>query len=100
MTLDRQEVREIVKRVFARQDVVDACRRRDLGAIVPVLGSHGISQGQIAGLTGIPQGRLSEYKTGKRSPTLNTLEALANGLASIHRVNRGSCGRVDTKGAL
>lgn len=83
MTLDRQEVGEIVKRVFARQDVIEACKRRerrDIGLIISVLGSHGISQGQIAGLTGIPQGRLSEYKTGKRQPTLNTLEDFANGL--------------------
>src|SRR6266702_1304054 len=88
MTLDRHEVQEIVKRVVARQDVVDACRRRDLGTIVPVLGSHGISQGQIAGLTGIPQGRLSEYKTGKRSPTLNTFEAFANGLGMPEHARR------------
>jgi transcriptional regulator with XRE-family HTH domain len=80
MTLDRQEVREIVKRVFARQDVIGACRRRDTALIIAVLGSHGVSQIQITGLTGIPQGRLSEYKTGKREPTLNTLEDFANGL--------------------
>src|SRR6266568_5462302 len=80
MNLDRHEVREIVNRAFARQDVLDACQERDLGKIVAVLGSHGLSQGQIAGLTGVPQGRLSEYKTGKRLPTLNTLEEFANGL--------------------
>jgi transcriptional regulator with XRE-family HTH domain len=83
MTLDRQEIHETVNRVFARQDVIEACRqrdRRDIGLIISVLGSHGISQGLIAGLTGLPQGRLSEYKTGKRLPTLNTLEQFANGL--------------------
>src|SRR6266567_1502386 len=80
MNLDRHEVREIVNRAFARQDVLDACKERDLGKIVSVLGGHGLSQGQIAGLTGVPQGRLSEYKTGKRLPTLNTLEEFANGL--------------------
>jgi transcriptional regulator with XRE-family HTH domain len=83
MTLDRQEVRKIVKRVFARQDVIEACKRHerhDIGLIISVLGSHGISQGLIAGLTGIPQGRLSEYKTGKRHPTLDTLAVFADGL--------------------
>jgi transcriptional regulator with XRE-family HTH domain len=80
MALDLEDVRQIVDRVFARQDAADACTRRDLGAIISILGRHGISQGQVAGLTGIPQGRLSEYKTGKRLPTLNTLESFANGL--------------------
>lgn len=83
MTLDRQHVREIVKRVFTRHDVLEACKRRDrrdIGLIFTVLRSHGLSQGVIAGLTGIPQGRLSEYKTGKRLPTLDTLQSLANGL--------------------
>lgn len=83
MTLDRQRVRDIVKRVFARQDVLEACRRRnkqDIGLILTVLGSHGMSQGAIAGLTGIPQGRLSEYKNGKRLPKLDTLQMFADGL--------------------
>jgi transcriptional regulator with XRE-family HTH domain len=91
MTLDRQEVHEIVNRVFARQDVIEACRRRDrrdIGLIISVLGSHGISQGLIAGLTGKPQGRLSEYKTGKRLPTLDTLEDFANGLGVPEHARR------------
>jgi hypothetical protein len=54
------EVRGVVERVFARQDVLDACARRDLGAIVVILGTCGVTQGQIAELTGIGQGRLSE----------------------------------------
>ena len=39
-------VREIVARVFARQDVLDACARRDLGTIIKILGSHGVTQGR------------------------------------------------------
>jgi hypothetical protein len=39
-------------------------------------------------LTGIPQGRLSEYKTGKRVATLNTLEAFADGLAMSEAARR------------
>ena len=74
-------IREVVERVFARQDVLDACRRHDLGAVISVLCAHGVTQGQIAGLTGIPQGRLSEYKTGKRIPTAtSTFEGFADGL--------------------
>src|SRR5438876_7084872 len=55
------EVRGIIERVCARQDVLDAFARRDLGAVITVLGAHGMTQGQIAGLTGISQGRLSEW---------------------------------------
>jgi hypothetical protein len=74
-------IREVVERVFARQDVLDACRRHDLGAVISVLCAHGVTQGQIAGLTCIPQGRLSEHKTGKRIPTAtSTFEGFADGL--------------------
>ena len=74
-------VREVVERVCTRQDVLEACRRRDLGAVITVLCAHGITQGQISGLTGIPQGRLSEYKTHKRiAIATSTFEAFADGL--------------------
>jgi transcriptional regulator with XRE-family HTH domain len=74
-------VREVVERVCTRQDVLDACKRRDLGAVITVLCAHGVTQGQIAGLTGITQGRLSEYKTHKRIPTASSIfEAFADGL--------------------
>jgi len=81
MVVDIPVIREIVERFFARQDVLDACRRRDLGAVITVLCAHGVTQGQIAALTGIPQGRLSDYKTGKRIPAAtSTFEAFADGL--------------------
>jgi hypothetical protein len=80
--LDISEVRGIVERVFARQEVLDVCARRDLGAIVAVLGTHGVTQGQISELTGIGQGRLSEWARHKRTPTASsTFEAFADGLA-------------------
>src|SRR5579872_327491 len=81
MAVDVPAIREVVGRVCTRQDVLDACKRRDLGFVVRVLCAHGITQGQIAALTGITQGRLSEYKTGKRIPTAtSTFEAFADGL--------------------
>ena len=52
------EVRGIVQRACARQDVLDACARRDLGTVVTVLSARA-DPGQIAELTGISQGRLS-----------------------------------------
>jgi hypothetical protein len=74
-------VREIVSRVCTRLDVLNACRRRDLGAVIATLNAHGVTQGQIAGLTGIPQGRLSEYKTGKYIPrAVGIFEAFADGV--------------------
>jgi transcriptional regulator with XRE-family HTH domain len=89
MMMDRQEIRGRIERVFAREDVLEACRRRDRGTgsptsdlsmILNVLRAHGVTQGVIAGLTGIPQSRLSEYKNGLRQPTLDTLKKFADGL--------------------
>jgi hypothetical protein len=76
------EVRGIVELACARQDVLDACARRDLGAVITVLKAHGVAQGQIAELTGISQGRLSECATGKRQPrATSTFESFADGPA-------------------
>jgi transcriptional regulator with XRE-family HTH domain len=89
MALDLQDVRQILDRAFAGQDAIEACRRRDLGAIIRLLGKHGITQGQIATLTGIAQGRLSEYKTGKRIPSASsTFEAFADGLEMPSQARR------------
>jgi hypothetical protein len=48
--------------------VLDACERHDLGYVIRALCAHGIVQDQIAALTGKSQGRISEYKTHKRTP--------------------------------
>jgi transcriptional regulator with XRE-family HTH domain len=81
MTLGIAEVRGIVERVFARQDVLEACGRRDLGRIILVLGRHGLTQGRISELTGISQGRLSEWAGRKRKPRASSVfEAFADGL--------------------
>jgi transcriptional regulator with XRE-family HTH domain len=81
MALGAADVRGIVDRVCARQDVLDACSKRDLGTIIKVLGAHGVTQGRIAGLTGISQGRLSEWKKHKRRPqAASTFEKFADGL--------------------
>jgi hypothetical protein len=70
MALALSEVRLIVQRVCTRPEVLEACRRRDIGFVVETLGKNDpkITQGQIAALTGIPQGRLSEYMNHKRTP--------------------------------
>ena len=81
MALAISEVRGIVERACARPDVLDACARRDLGTVITVLMSLGVTQGQIAELTGISQGRLSEWATGRRKPrATSTFESFAGGL--------------------
>jgi len=81
MTLGISEVREIVERAFRQQDVLDACARRDLGRVIMLLGAQGLTQGRISELTGIPQGRLSEWANRKRKPrATSTFEAFADGL--------------------
>jgi transcriptional regulator with XRE-family HTH domain len=81
MALAVSDMREVVERVCARPDVLEACGHRDLGVVIEVLGAHGLTQGQIAALTGISQGRLSEYRNHKRRPTASSIfEAFADGL--------------------
>jgi ATPase family associated with various cellular activities (AAA) len=81
MTLGISEVREIVERAFRQQDVLNACARRDLGRVIMLLGAHGLTQGRISELTGISQGRLSEWANRKRRPrATSTFEAFADGL--------------------
>jgi transcriptional regulator with XRE-family HTH domain len=75
------DVRDVVVRVCVRPDVLDACRHRDLGTVIAVLNAHGVTQGKLAELTGIPQGRLSEYKTGKHTPRAASIfQAFADGV--------------------
>ena len=87
------EVRGIVARACARPDVLHACAQRDLGAIILVLKTLGVTQGQISELTGISQGRLSEWATGK-IPRRTILEQSGQVYASFdshntrpHRIN-------------
>jgi transcriptional regulator with XRE-family HTH domain len=81
MALGVSDVREVVERVCARPDVLDACRHRDLGIVIELLGGHGVTQGQIAGLTGISQGRLSQYMNHKIRPKHSSIfEKFADGL--------------------
>ena len=71
MALALSEVRAIVQRVCARPGtVLSACHQHDIGYVVEVLSTHKpkVTQGQIAALTGISQGRLSEYMSRKRKP--------------------------------
>jgi len=82
MTVNPADVRGIVERVCARPEVLDACTRRDLGTVISALMTGGLAQGRIAELTGISQGRLSEWVTGKREPKgVTTFQKFANGVS-------------------
>jgi transcriptional regulator with XRE-family HTH domain len=75
------DVRPIVDRVCARPDVLEACRKRDLGSVIKTLWKNGFTQGKIGVLTGKPQGRISEWVTGKRAPQHATvIDEIATGL--------------------
>jgi hypothetical protein len=81
VVLGFSEVRRIVERVCARQDVLDACAERDLGYVVAVFEKNGITQVQMASLTGLHQNRLSDYKTGKHRPKeYSVFAAFADGM--------------------
>jgi transcriptional regulator with XRE-family HTH domain len=81
MAVSSADVRAIVERVCARPEVLDACARRDLGAVIVALGAAGLTQGRIAEFTSIGQGRLSEWVNGKRKPAgVSTFQKFANGL--------------------
>ena len=82
MSVSPAEVRAIVERVCARPEVLDACARRELGTVIAALGTGGLTQGRIAGLTGLSQGRLSEWATGKRTPkAVTTFQKFADGIS-------------------
>jgi transcriptional regulator with XRE-family HTH domain len=85
MAVNPADMRAIVERVCARPEVLDACARRDLGAVISALTDKrtgGLTQGKIAEFTGISQGRLSEWATGKREPKgVSTFCKFADGLA-------------------
>ena len=58
MAVSPADARATVERVCARPDVLDACARRDLGAVITALTDKragGLTQGKIADLTGIPR---------------------------------------------
>ena len=52
MAVDTPAIREVVERVFARPDVLNACKRRDLSTMITILGANGVTQIQIAALMG------------------------------------------------
>ena len=101
MAVDEAIVRERLSKVFARQDFFEACKRRDVGAIVRLLGAHGITQGQVAMMTGIAQSTLSKYKTGgHQAEFASTFEKIADGLGMPQPLRQalGLTGRVPPAG--
>jgi hypothetical protein len=90
MAVSPADGRAIVERVCARPDVLDACARRDLGTVISALTDKrtgGLTQGRISELTGIPQGRLSEWKNGTREPKPRSTDKLGG----FERVKHERC---------
>jgi transcriptional regulator with XRE-family HTH domain len=78
------DARSVIDRVCARPDVLEACRKHDLGYVLSALWDNrrGISQGRLSALTGRSQGRISEYINGKHKIVSATvLQEFADGLA-------------------
>ena len=89
MAVDEAVVRERLSKVFARQDFFEACKRRDAGAIVRILGAHGITQGQIGMMTGLAQSTLSNYKRGiHQAEFASVFEKIADGLDMPQRLRQ------------
>jgi hypothetical protein len=63
MTLADPRLRETLEHVFARQDILEACQRRNLDALIRILGAHGVTQSQMSGMVGIPRGRLGTHSS-------------------------------------
>jgi transcriptional regulator with XRE-family HTH domain len=75
------EVRERLQAVFARQDTLEACKRRDMGALISIVCAHMITQDQLGALTGLAQSSLSNSKRNKHQAAhASTFEKFANGL--------------------
>jgi transcriptional regulator with XRE-family HTH domain len=89
MAVDEEIVRERLSKVFARQDFFEACKRRDAGAIVRILGAHGITQGQVGMMTGLAQSTLSNYKRGvHQAEFASVFEKIADGLDMPQRLRQ------------
>lgn len=82
MTIDQQEFRQRIGAVFAKREVLDACRHahRDMSGVLAALRGHGVRQRLLADLTGVAQSRISEYATGRRRPSLDVLQRFADSL--------------------
>jgi transcriptional regulator with XRE-family HTH domain len=89
MAVPDEVIRDRLDAVFARQDFYDACKRRDAGAMIRILGTHGITQIQIGAMCGMAQSTLSNYKRGKnQAEWASTFEKLANGLGMPLRLRQ------------
>ncbi len=67
---------------WVRADVTSTLRDRDIGYLLRLLRQYaGLSQTRIAAATGVAQGRLSNYATGRRTiTTMAVWERIADGL--------------------
>jgi transcriptional regulator with XRE-family HTH domain len=75
--------------MWDRPALVDALDRHDIGDVLAnVIKYSGLSQHAVAALTGVPQGRVSQYIRHQITPTLDTAVRIADGLAMPYAARR------------
>jgi transcriptional regulator with XRE-family HTH domain len=74
------EALAIVQRTLLREDMQRALSERDIATMFRILSRHGISQRQIAALTGQSQSEISEILGGRRVLSYDVLTRIADGL--------------------
>ena len=78
----------IVQRCLQRQDMREALAARDIAAVFRILNAHGISQREVAAMTGQSQSEVSEILGGRKVVAYDVHARVAEGLG----VPRGHMG--------
>lgn len=76
----RLKVAESVAQALTRPDMRQALADRDIAGVFRILGKHGVSQRQIAALTGQSQSEISEIRGGRRVVAYDVLVRVGDGL--------------------
>ncbi|RJL31812.1 helix-turn-helix domain-containing protein [Bailinhaonella thermotolerans] len=67
--------------VWHQDEVRDVLRRRDFGALFELAAKYGVTQTQLSAMTGIPQGRISQYKNSRvQINKFDVIETIADAL--------------------
>jgi transcriptional regulator with XRE-family HTH domain len=78
--IEGQRCLVIVQQCLDRPDIRQALVERDIGTVFRILNAHGMSQRQIAAMTGQSQSEVSEILSGRRVVAYDVLARIADGL--------------------
>src|SRR3954464_11016232 len=70
----------VTPEVWDQQEMRDALARRDISSVYRLLRRHGVSQRQIAALTGQSQSEVSEILKGRQVMAYDVLARISDGL--------------------